>query len=108
MKTYIFNTTIAVPSEMPATFKMELLSTEEAETVLKGAFTSAIGHEGSAEAIHAVTGVNPGVNRIQASLQTGDRALCFKLRGRLPEGAVINAEECAKIGFDFILMTRVS
>lgn len=108
MNTFILNTTIAVPSEFPATFEMKEVSIEEATNILNEEFTSAIGHVGSAEAIEAVTGINPQVNRIQiqASLKTGDRALCFKLNGRLSEGAIIDAEACAEIGFSFILMIR--
>lgn len=108
MNTFIFNTTIAVPSSFPATFAMREVSADEATQILQGDYTSAIGHEGSAESIAAVTGINPGVNRIQAALNPGDRALCFKLNGRLPEGAVIDAAACAEIGFSFILMERTS
>jgi hypothetical protein len=106
MNTYIFNTTIAVPSSYPAKFTMKEVSTKEATEIIEGDFTSAIGHLGSADAIQAVTGVNPSVNRIQAALNAGDRALCFKLNGRLPEGAIIDADACAAIGFKFILMER--
>jgi hypothetical protein len=105
---YLFNTTIAVPAEYPAMVKMDKLTAQEATELLQGEFVSAIGHQGSADAIEATTGVKPVVSRIQASWQVGDRALCFKLNGRLPEGAIISAQECQEIGFEFILMERVA
>jgi len=108
MSTFLFNTTIAVPDSYPAQFDFKVVTHEEASEILQGEFISAIGHDGSAVAIHAVTGVNPGVNRIEAELAPGDRALCFKLNGRLPVGAIIDAEACNQIGFRFILMTRTT
>lgn len=105
---YAFNTTIAVPSNLPAEFAMSAISAEEATSILQEGFTSAIGHEGSAEVFTAVTGVNVPVNRIQASMEIGDRAVCLKLRGRIPEGAILDKAACESIGYDFVLMERVA
>lgn len=105
---YAFNTTIAVPSNLPAEFAMSAISAEEATSILQAGFTSAIGHEGSAEVFTAVTGVNVPVNRIQAAMELGDKAVCLKLRGRIPEGSILTKEECDKIGYDFVLMERIA
>lgn len=105
---YAFNTTIAVPHNLPAEFAMTAITAEEAASILQEGFTSAIGHEGSAEVFTAVTGVSVPVNRIQASMELGDRAVCLKLRGRIPEGAILTKEQCDQIGYDFVLMERIS
>lgn len=108
MKNFAFNTTIAVPSNLPAEFAMTEITASEAASILQEGFISAIGHEGSAEVFTAVTGINVPVNRIQASLEIGDKAVCLKLRGRIPEGSILTKEECDKIGYDFILMERTA
>lgn len=107
MTTYLFNTTIAVPASLPAEFSMHQLTAEEATELLKAGFVSAIGHQGSADAVTAATGVPVEVNRIQASMEIGDKAVCFKLDGRLPEGSILTKEQCDAIGYSFILMERV-
>jgi len=106
--TYLFNTTIAVPSTLPATFEMGAISAERAAEILREGFTSAIGHQGSADVVNAVIGVPVDVNRIQASMEVGDQAVCLKLRGRIPEGAILDKEECDRIGYDFVLMERTT
>lgn len=106
--TYLFNTTIFVPDSYPAGMVAEIISAQEAAKLLQNGFTSAIGHQGSADVVTAVTGVPVDVNRIQASMEVGDKAVCLKLRGRIPEGSILTKEECDAIGYDFILMERTA
>lgn len=106
--TYVFNTTIAVPSELPAQFKMIAISESDAVKELSVDFVSAVGHQATAQALSELLGINVPMNRIQAAMQTGDKAVCFKLRGRLPEGVILDRAGVEAIGYDLVLMERIS
>nr|KJR73267.1 MAG: hypothetical protein TU35_06865 [Thermoproteus sp. AZ2] len=70
-----------------------------------GNFVSAIGHAATADLLTRLLGVQVPMNRVAIKLNPGDAVLVFQLRGRLPEGAVIqNPEELEKIGYDFWLV----
>lgn len=72
--------------------------------------TSAIGHQGSADAMNSL-GLNiwgtVEVNRIQATMEPGDQAIALKVLGRLPEGSILTLEELEKIGFEFYHITNL-
>lgn len=72
--------------------------------------TSAIGHQGSADAMNSL-GLNVWgtveVNRIQATMEPGDQAIALKVLGRLPEGSILTLEELEKIGFEFYHITNL-
>jgi hypothetical protein len=36
-----------------------------------------------------------------------DRAVCLKLKGRLPEGQILDLDDLEKIGYDLFLIERV-
>lgn len=64
-------------------------------------FTSALGHQGSADAFNALfPGLNCEANRIPAVMQPGDEAIALKVLGRLPEGAILTLTELEAIGFE--------
>lgn len=65
---------------------------------------SAIGHDGAAEAMSLILGTEVKVNRIQAAPQPGDIAISLKLKGRLPEGVILTAQEMEEIGFELYLL----
>ena len=71
-------------------------------------FTSAIGHQGSADAFNSLGFSGVEVNRIQATMKTGDQAIALKVTGRLPEGSILSLEELQKIGFEFFLVTMIA
>jgi hypothetical protein len=48
------------------------------------------------------------VNRVAAELQPGDSALVLRLKGRLPEGAVLTEQQMRELPFELGLLTRVS
>lgn len=106
---YLFNTTI-VPNE--GTFKNTKVSTEEAIEIFKkkSTFTSALGHQGSADAFNTVFQPEEPiqVNRIQAQLDLYDSALCLKVIGRLAEGQILTLEALNQVGFEFYLITRIA
>jgi len=77
------------------------ISIEEAKQILeKEYFVSAVGHKATAELLTSVLGVEIPYNRIQITLQPGDKVLAFLLKKRLEEGQVIKTvEELNAIGY---------
>jgi hypothetical protein len=71
-------------------------------------FVSAIGHAASAAFLSATLGIEVPVNRVAVSMHPGDTALVLRLRGRLPEGAVLSAEEMAGVPFELGWLERVA
>lgn len=112
---YLFNTTI-MPNE--GVYVCKQISRVDAEAILKKYiatgnfpairynFTSALGHQGSVDAFNALfEGLNCELNRIQAKMQHGDEAICLKVLGRLPEGAILDFDTMQEIGFEFYHVT---
>ena len=72
------------------------ISLEEVKEILRSVsftFTSAVGHESTAAILSLLTGVEIPVNRIAINLSKEDRLIVFQLGVRLPEGAVLTADE---------------
>lgn len=105
-RTYIFNTTI-VPN--PGLYMDEIITEMAAQIVLAGAgeVVSAIGHDSTAQLASTVLGREVPVNRIPATMQIGDSAVCIKLRGRAPEGAILDRAQVEAIGYDLHLLQRL-
>lgn len=90
-------------------YKFSPISVEDARELLAGGFESAVGHVATAEALTKLLGIEVPANRLQIAMETGDKALVFKLKKRLPEGVVINSvEELEEIGYDLGLLERVA
>jgi len=85
--------------------KARQISVEEASELLKKEqFTSAVGHESTAKALSNIFGVEIAFNRIQITLQPGDRLLSIILKKRLPEGTVLKTiQELEEIGYSIWL-----
>jgi len=76
------------------TLKVRPLALEEVKETLRSvSFTSAVGHESTAAILSLLTGVEIPVNRIAINLSKEDRLIVFQLGVRLPEGAVLTADE---------------
>ena len=96
---YLLNSNI-VPGE--AVVRVTETTADEARSIIQshsGSFTSAIGHESTAQAFSEIIGAHIPVNRINAAPAPGDVVLSLKLNGRLPEGQVLGLQELKKIGF---------
>lgn len=93
---YLFNTNI-IPSE--AVVRVQEISPEKAAELAANGFTSAIGHESTAQAFGEIIGQDVPVNRIQAAPQHGDTAISLKLNGRLPEGQILDRTQLDEIGY---------
>jgi hypothetical protein len=118
---YLFNTTIC-PNE--GTFNCKKVSLEEAKSQVidnwkfqritstgnfpthEIEFTSAIGHQGSADAFNALfPGLGCEVNRIPATMVPGDVALCLKMRGRIQEGQILDLAAMEETGYDLFILS---
>lgn len=76
------------------------------QMVVDGPWQSAIGHDATAEMLTELFGLPIPVNRINYQQQVGDRAIVFKLRGRIQEGAILSRSHLEEIGYDFGLLIR--
>lgn len=97
MKTFILNTPVLTDY---GTYRFEKISLAEAREMVEGAI-SAVGHRGAAEALTRLLGVVVKTDRQKITMRTGDRALVFKINERLPEGAVLNAEDTLNMHYEF-------
>jgi hypothetical protein len=84
------------------------LSPDNARTRLHDGFVSAIGHASSAAFLSELLGLEIPVNRISIAMEPGDTALVLRLRGRLPEGRVLTAEEMAKVSYELGWLERTA
>jgi len=99
---YILNSaTIPLKEGGKYLIKARQISVEEASEMLKKEqFTSAVGHEATAQALSNIFGVTIPYNRTQITLQPGDKLISIILKKRLPEGAVLKTvEELNAIGY---------
>lgn len=80
------------------------ITIEEIKTLLKDSdfdFESAIGHVATAQVMSSVLQIPIKVNRIEFKQQKEDIAIVFKLRGRAPEGTILDKAQLEVIGYDF-------
>jgi len=69
----------------------------EIEQIMKSNPISAIGHQSTASYIKAITGFEVATNRINLTLESGDKILVLQLLSRLPEGAILTEEELRQV-----------
>jgi len=100
---YILNTPVLTDYGF---YKFEQISLEEAQKMAKGAI-SAVGHQGAAEALTSLLGVSVDINRQKITMQSGDSALVFKVNERLPEGAVLSAEDTLNLPYEFGRLEKI-
>ena len=104
---YILNTLI-VPIDFSkyssVTVTLRRVTVEEAKAILASQpFTSAVGHEGTAQLLSKLLCVHILFNRQTIFMQPGDRALHFFLRTRLPEGRVLSEDELKGLEYWLVL-----
>lgn len=105
MKTLILNASV-VTSE--GNYSMRKISLERAKILIANGFISAIGHESTAKIISQLLGILCPVDRKVAKQEPGQTALVFKMRGRPPEGKILNKVEVDEIGYDFFELKEIS
>ncbi len=101
---YVMNTTV-VPSGCDGIWEAIAIHLESAKLNLQEfKWKSAVGHNSTAALMGGLLGRTIPVSRIQVTPEPGDRLLCFKLKGRAPEGVILDKEEIEKIGYEWVLM----
>ena len=133
MTTYLMNTTI-VPC--PGMWEVTLVDSDRRRALeqvvnedlyeppvdgeprrLRAAMTSAIGHADTTNLINRLIQELPGMaggfepvitNRMVVEPVAGDRFVCIKLRGRIPEGVLLNEEQIEQIGYEWMRMELLS
>lgn len=107
-KLTLLNTTIAT---QPGRYSLESYSLDQARSLVMSFgenVQSAIGHSATAAILtDLLGGPQVPVNRIEYRQMPGELALCFKLKGRPPEGAVLSIEQIEEIGYEFQLLRRL-
>jgi len=83
------------------------ISPDVARERLAGGFQSAVGHASSAAFLTRLLGLAVPANRISVAMAPGDAALVLRLRARLPEGALLTAEEMAAVPYELGWLERV-
>jgi len=104
---YVLNT-LTVPinfsQHSTATVRFKRLTVDEAKQLLASQpFTSAVGHEATAQLLSRLLNVNIPFNRASIYLQPGDKCIHFFLKTRLPEGRVLTEDEISKVDFWLVL-----
>jgi hypothetical protein len=106
MKLGVLNTSIVTRDGW---YRLETITLEEAKALVASSeLDSAVSHESTAEILTTLLGVEIPVSRQLFEQRPGQRALVFKLRGRLETGRELTTQELEEIGFDFKLLTRTS
>ena len=85
--------------------KAKQLNVQEASELLKKEkFVSAVGHEATAKALSNIFGIEIPYNRVQITLQPGDKLLSIILKKRLEEGKILKTvEELEQVGYSIWL-----
>lgn len=65
---------------------------------------SAIGHQSTADILTELLDMPIPMNRILFQQEPGQKAICFKLKGRPEEGKILSREEIEQIGYEFKLL----
>lgn len=82
---------------------------EEARSLVRAdRYFSVIGHQATAEILTDLLGVEVPMNRIAYEQPVGEVALVFKLKGRPPEGVILDRAGVEAVGYGFGLLTRTS
>lgn len=101
---YLMSTTI-IPHGADGVWRMSTVGADVAAELAQGTpWTSAVGHQSSAEAMTAVLGVTVLPNRLTVEPSPGDVFLCLRLHSRPPEGVILNRQQLEAIGFSWALL----
>jgi hypothetical protein len=110
MKLGILNTSIATENGI---YELHPLTLDEARSIVKMAMEldgidSAVGHQGSADILTLLLGVDVPLNRQQFAQKPTQGAIVLKLKGRLPEGVVLESiEQIEEVGYELKLLVRL-
>jgi len=97
MTVYLANAFSLSMLTAPTTVKVLEVGLEDVKDILKDGFTSAVGHESTAQVITTQLGVQVSVNRTSIKMVPGDVLIVFQLLARLPEGKILSEDELRQI-----------
>jgi hypothetical protein len=100
---YLLNSSV-IPAGSDGTWQVKTISNDRAIQQIKDGFTSAVGHDSTAELMASLLGVNVPVNRISVKPQPGDILLCFRLKNRAPEGVILSRQQLEELGYEWVIM----
>lgn len=113
----LFNTTIMGALPFPGetiNYRLEALTPDAARAIVAeasapgcGGVESFVGHAATCAAMSTILGCPVPENRALSIQQPGQRAIALKVRGRLPEGTVLDGPALEAIGYDLYLITRL-
>jgi len=86
------------------TLKVSELGIETVKNLLKGQFTSAVGHTSTAEVLKSLLDIEVPSNRVSIKLVKNDTLIVFQLLVRIEEGKILSREEILKLPFKFYLV----
>lgn len=69
---------------------------------------SAVGHQSTANVLSQLLGQDIPMNRIQVSMTPGDKAIVFRLKTRLPEGAVLDEDQLRSLDYELGILHHLS
>ena len=96
------------------TFSYEPLTLAQAQTLVNEWRTagreivSAIGHQATADLLSSLLAYEVAARRIAFYQTVEDVGLVFKLRGRIPEGQVLDREQLESVGYEFGWLQRLA
>ncbi|MDP3991209.1 MAG: DUF1874 domain-containing protein [Candidatus Nealsonbacteria bacterium] len=110
LRLYILSAQVVpIPHGDTAVFEIKPIQSNTAKELCAGGnFVSAVGHDGTAEALSSLLGIKVPMQRLAVFMRRGDRAIQFVLRQRQPEGVVLDRETVEKIGYHLTLVSRVN
>ena len=101
---YVMSTTI-IPADAAGTWEISPVTLGAAQELVRlHEYTSAVGHDSTAQFMAELLEQPIAMNRIAVVPKQGDYFLCFKLNRRPPEGAILTREQLEELGYGWAVM----
>lgn len=101
---YLMSTTV-IPAEAAGTWELSSITLRAAQELVRSHdCISAVGHQSTAEAMTELLKVPVTMNRLTIVPQEGDVFLCFRLKQRPPEGAILDQRQLEELGYGWAIM----
>lgn len=84
------------------------LDRSEAKERLRVEYTSAIGHQATADLLSRLLQLDINAHRTKISMNIGDSALIFRLTTRLPENTLLTEAQLAQQEYELSWMERLA
>ena len=105
MTTYILNTPVL--TDYGLWQYSGPVSIEQAKEILRQGFSSAVGHQSSADFLSRLLGMEIPMNRVPIKMKPGDKALILNLKVRLQENQILTrSSELEQLPFELGILER--